>query len=689
MRIRLAIDIGGTFTDVVLDRGGERTSAKVLTTPSAPADAVLNGITGILEAAGLQPGDVDLILHGTTLATNAILERKGAVTALVTTEGFRDVLEIGYETRYDQYDLNIEKPKPLIPRRLRLTVPERIDVHGAVRLELDEVAVRALIAELDEAGVQSVAIGLLHSYANPDHEQRIAAIFAAERPALSLSLSSDVCPEIREYERLTTTAANAYVRPLMARYLGDLATRLEATGFHCPVLMMTSSGGLCTLKTAAELPIRLVESGPAGGAILAAGIAKDLDLARALSFDMGGTTAKICLLDGARPQMAREFEVDRSARHTKGSGLPLRIPVIEMVEIGAGGGSIARPNRMGGIQVGPDSAGSEPGPVAYGRGGTEPTVTDADVVLGRIPARGFAGGKLDLDRDAAAGALLQRIGNALGLDAVTAAVGTVEIVDETMANAARMHAAERGHATAERTLIAFGGAAPVHACRLAQKLGIGRLIVPLDAGVGSAVGFLQAPVSFERTHSLQMRLNALDVERVNALFAELRGEAVEVVAAGAPGVEPQEKRTAYMRYVGQGHEIPVDLPARALTPIDLDPLLASFEETYARLFRRFIPGADVEILSWGLSLTAPVRQSPTSTHEASTAREDVQPRTLQVVDLETSTAETVPVYDRQALRSGERIAGPALIAETHTTTHVLRGYTASLHPSGALLIEVR
>ncbi|MEK9725025.1 MAG: hydantoinase/oxoprolinase family protein, partial [Rhodospirillaceae bacterium] len=367
---RLAVDIGGTFTDVVLTHPGGLTTAKVLTSLQAPEQGVLTGVTDVLAKAGVAPGAVGVLLHGTTLATNAIIERKGAVTALVTTEGFRDVLDIGYESRYDQYDIGIEKPTPLVPRDRRFTVPERIDVHGRVLKPLDEAAVAALIPALDACGAASVAIGFLHGYANPDHERRTADILATARPDLSITLASEVCPEIREFERLTTASANAYVRPRMATYLADLESGLAAAGFACPVLLMTSGGGLTTLETARRFPIRLVESGPAGGAILAMGIARELDLKRVVSFDMGGTTAKICLIDDFTAGKAREFEVDRQARFRKGSGLPLRIPVIEMLEIGAGGGSIARVDALKRIAVGPDSAGADPGPAAYGRGGT-------------------------------------------------------------------------------------------------------------------------------------------------------------------------------------------------------------------------------------------------------------------------------------------------------------------------------
>ena len=406
---RIAVDIGGTFTDVVLEHGEVLHTAKVLTTQPAPDDAVVAGIIDVLASSKLEASQVQLVIHGTTLGTNAILERKGARTAFITTAGFRDVLEIGYESRYDQYDILIEKPVPLVPRSCRLSVRERIDITGRVLEPLVEADVEGLIPALQKLDIESVAIGFLHAYANPDHEQRVRDLVARSLPGLSISLSSEVCPEVREYERFSTTAANAYIRPMMERYLSNLGRRLVDLGLGCPLLMMTSGGGLTSLATAVRLPIRLVESGPAGGAILASQIAQELGLDKVISFDMGGTTAKICLVEKGAPKSAREFEVDRAARFIKGSGLPLRIPVIEMVEIGAGGGSIARLDAMRQIAVGPDSAGADPGPAGYGRGGTEPTITDADIVLGRIDPTRFAGGKVELSPSAAAAAIIDRI----------------------------------------------------------------------------------------------------------------------------------------------------------------------------------------------------------------------------------------------------------------------------------------
>ena len=685
---RVGVDVGGTFTDIVLEHDGALTTAKVLTTPNAPDDAVLAGVDDVLARAGVDPAAVGLLIHGTTLATNAIIERKGALAALVTTEGFRDVLDIGYESRYDQYDIMIEKPPALVPRERRLVVPERVDVHGRVLKPLDEAAVEAVAGELARLEVESVGIGFLHSYANPAHERRTREIIAAALPEVSITLSSEACPEVREYERFCTTVANAYVQPLMASYLGRLRTRLEARGLACPVLLMTSGGGLASLDAAIRFPIRLVESGPAGGAILATRVAAEMGLDKVISFDMGGTTAKICLINDYAPQTAREFEVDREARFTKGSGIPLRIPVIEMVEIGAGGGSIARVDAMGRIAVGPDSAGADPGPAAYGRGGTAPTITDADIALGRIDPRRFAGGKISLDVEAAHRAISAAVAEPLGLDDRMAAFGITEMVDETMSNAARVHAVEQGKVAADHAVIAFGGAAPLHAGRLADKLGVDTIVVPTEAGVGSAVGFLRAPVAYEVVRSRNMRLRDFDPEAANTIIEEMRAEALGVVRSGAPDARLDEVRGAYMRYVGQGHEIFVAFPVRALGPDDRMVVQRAFDAEYARLYRRTIPEAEVEVLTWALTLsTIADRPAPV---------EDVAPRPapasidhLPVPDLETGEEHDVPLYWRPDLAPGTRFDGPAIVAEDETSTFVTRRFAARVAANRYLVVERR
>ncbi|MGB9313993.1 MAG: hydantoinase/oxoprolinase family protein, partial [Pseudolabrys sp.] len=471
-KARIGVDIGGTFTDVALEVGHRRFTAKTLTTSRAPEEGVLAALRSVLSEAGVDPGEVGVVIHGMTLATNALIERKGAKTALLTTEGFRDVVEIRHENRFEQYDVNIDLPLPLVPRRRRLPICERINAQGEILQVLDESSVARAIETLAAEDVEAVAIGFLHSFTNPAHEHRVGDAIARALPNVAVTLSSDVSPEMREYERFSTACANAYLQPMIGRYLANLERNLQRAGFRCPMLLMTSGGGITSVETAIRFPVRLVESGPAGGAIFASCVARQNGLDEVVSFDMGGTTAKICLIDKSQPQTARAFEVARIYRFLKGSGLPLRIPVIEMVEIGAGGGSIARVDTLGRIVVGPDSAGSDPGPVCYGRGGTEPTVTDADVVLGRIDPAAFSGGKMNLDVVSAKRVATERIGSKLDLATEHAALGISEIVDENMANAARVHAIESGKDLRSRTLIAFGGAAPLHAARVAEKLGI-------------------------------------------------------------------------------------------------------------------------------------------------------------------------------------------------------------------------
>ena len=684
---RVAVDIGGTFTDVVLDTGDARFATKVPTTHADPADAVLDGLERVMRIGRRAPGDVALILHGTTLATNALIERSGAVTALVTTQGHRDAVEMAHENRFEQYDIDIDRPRPLVPRRLRLTVPERMNAAGEVLLPLDEDAVRALVPVLEEQGVTSVAVGLLHAYANPAHERRIGALLAESLPNVSVTLASEVCPEIREFERLSTACANAYVRPLMARYLTNLSEALAERGFGCPFLMMTSGGGLTDVATAARFPIRLVESGPAGGAILASRLAEALDLDRVLSFDMGGTTAKICLIDDHAPLLSRAFEVDRAYRFKKGSGLPVRIPVIEMVEIGAGGGSIAEVDKLDRIQVGPASAGSEPGPACYGRGGTRATVTDADTVMGRLDAERFAGGTMRLEEAAAARAVGTHVGQPLAMDTQTAAFGICEVVDENMAAAARAHAAEWGKSLADRTLIAYGGAAPLHAVRLADKLGLDRIVVPAGAGVGAAVGFLAAPVSYEVARSRYMRLSEFDAALIDAVMAEMRDEARAIVEA-ATDAPLGEARRAYMRYVGQGYEIAVELPAGPADGYGWEALHAAFEAAYRALYGRAIPDLDIEVLSWTLTLGA----DPAALSEAALAADvgavaEGPPAATDLYDPGLRARLPARRFARESLATGTAVEGPALIVEAQTTTVLSPAFHARVSPRGDILME--
>jgi N-methylhydantoinase A len=684
---RLAVDIGGTFTDLALEQGGRRTTIKVLTTPSAPEQGVMEGFRTIIQAASVAPGDIELIIHGTTLATNAVIERKGARTALITTEGFRDVIAMGNESRYDQYDLNIVLPEPLVPRYLRLPVPERLDNTGAVLRPLDEAAVQALIPALRQEHVESIAVGLLHAFVNPVHERRIRSILNDLLPDVPVSLSCEVSPEMREWERFSTTVANAYVQPMMARYLRRLEADLHAAGTPAPLFLMMSGGGLTTIETACRFPIRLVESGPAGGAIFSAHIARECGLDSVLSFDMGGTTAKICLIDNYKPQTARTFEVARVGRFRKGSGLPLRIPVIEMVEIGAGGGSLAHVDSMGRISVGPESAGADPGPACYGRGGMRPAVTDANLSLGRYDPARFAGGSIALHVDAAHDALLADVGAKLGLTAELAGLGVVEMVDENMANAARVHAIESGKTYEGRTLIAFGGGGPVHACRVAEKVGITRVLVPSGAGVGSAIGFLRAPVGYEVVRSLYQRFSTFDVVAVNDLLDDMRREAEAAVAQGSFGAPTIETRTAYMRYVGQGHEIPVPLPNTVLGAEDIASIRARYDTEYARFFDRPVPGSDVEIMSYAVVVTTladEVTAPPRTDGLFSTQAMPV--RTQLVRDTTTGALAEWNVFDRAALTPGMLITGPAIIAEDETSTLIGPDWAATVNGLGYIEI---
>jgi N-methylhydantoinase A len=687
---RLGVDIGGTFTDVALETRGpdglKRFSAKVLTTPEAPERAVIAAIRAVLREAGLEPGDLAIAIHGTTLATNAIIERKGARTALVTTEGFRDTVAIRHENRFEQYDVNIDLPPPLVPRRWRFVVPERIDAKGRILVPLDEAAVAQLAGRLAAEGIESVAIGYLHSFMNPQHEERTRELLAARLPGVTFTLSSEVSPEMREYERFSTACANAYVQPMIGRYLANLETLLREEGLVCPLFLMLSGGGLTTVETAIRFPVRLVESGPAGGAIFASHIAKECGLEKVLSYDMGGTTAKICLIDRYQPQSSRAFEVARIYRFKKGSGLPLRIPVIEMVEIGAGGGSIARVDRLRRITVGPDSAGADPGPACYGRGGALPTVTDADLLLGRIDPAGFSGGRMALDAAAAAAAVGRAVAEKLQLALPLAAFGIVEIVDENMANAARVHAIESGKEARGRTLVAFGGAAPLHAARMADKLGLDRVLVPSDAGVGSAVGFLRAPIAYEIVRSQLQRLDAFDADAANALLAAMRAEAEAIVRRGvqkdAPEAELRETRSAFMRYRGQGHEIAVTLPLGVYRAEDAAALLAAFEEAYRRLYSRVIPGVEVEVLSWVLLLSAPVPEAGGALPAEPRQSHPAPARRRAVFDAESGDFVEVAIHERAALQPGAIVPGPAIIVEDETSTVVSRSFDARIDRFG-------
>lgn len=685
---RLGVDIGGTFTDVVLERGGAVFSTKVLTTNKAPEDAIINGLHLVCAKAGIAPSDIGQIIHGTTLATNALIERRGAKTALITTRGFRDVIEMRTESRFEQYDLNLTLPEPLLPRQRRYTVQGRIDALGQELVPMDRAEVEAVVDQIIAAGYESVAVGLIHSYLNEAHERLVRDVLAARAPDIMVSLSCEVSPQMREYERFNTVVANAYIKPLMKSYLGRLEGRLRAEGVACRVFLMHSGGGIISLASAAEFPVRLVESGPAGGAVFAAHIAARYDLKKVLSFDMGGTTAKICLIKDQTPKTSRVFEVARTYRFKKGSGMPISIPVIDMVEIGAGGGSLAHVDAMRQIRVGPESAGSEPGPACYGRGGLRPAVTDADLVLGRLDAANFAGGTIQLHPDQSEQALKSELGTPLEMDAKTAAFGLAEVVDENMANAARVHAVENGEDLSDYTMIAFGGAAPLHAGRLCEKLGITRLLVPPGAGVGSAIGFLRAPFSFEATRSVYMKLSAFAPDTIKALLAELQTDATGFVRSCDADAPIACAFKVYMRYAGQGWEIPVHLSeAQAMAPgaAEFERL---FEAEYTKLFGRTVAGMDIEITVWSVNAT-----TPSEAVDPVTLAREGQPAPIaarrQLFDPALSQFADAAVVERDAMAPGGCVEGPAAITEDETTIIIPSSRRAIRQPDGCIDITLK
>ncbi|WP_422047861.1 hydantoinase/oxoprolinase family protein [Shimia sp.] len=685
---RLGVDIGGTFTDVVLEIGEDRHSTKVLTTYAAPENAIVDGMHKVCAKAGVTPAVITQIIHGTTLATNALIERRGAKTALITTKGFRDVIEMRTESRFEQYDLNLTLPEPLLPRNRRYVVSERMDATGNPLIPLDRAEIEQLADELAEAEYESIAVGLLHSYVNDAHERLIAEVLAEKLPHVMVSLSCEVSPQMREYERFNTTIANAYIKPLMKSYLGRLKSRLADEGAACPVFLMHSGGGIMSLESAADFPVRLVESGPAGGAIFAADIAAKHGLSKVLSFDMGGTTAKICLIKDQTPKTARVFEVARTYRFKKGSGMPISIPVIDMVEIGAGGGSLAHVDGMNQIRVGPESAGSEPGPACYGRGGENPAVTDADLILGKLDPNNFAGGSIPLHPSNSAKALDTVIGNTLDMDAIEAAFGLAEVVDENMANAARVHAVENGEDLSEYTMIAFGGAAPLHAARLCEKLGVARCLVPKGAGVGSAIGFLRAPFSFEANRSVFMRLNAFDPTQVKTLFAEMSEEATGFVRSCDADAEILRDHKIYMRYAGQGWEIPISLTAEQAAAPDAATFLRLFEADYEALFGRAVEGMEVEITVWSVNAyTAQAATTPLTELgalikvDATTTRPLFDPARAATVD--------AAALARSDLPAGHMAHGPALITEDETTVVVPSSRDVCTHSDGTLDVRLK
>lgn len=681
--VRLGVDIGGTFTDVVLEKDGVPFSTKVLTTYAAPENAIMDGMHQVCAKAVVTPAQIGQIIHGTTLATNALIERRGAKTALITTEGFRDVIEMRTESRFEQYDLNLNLPDPLLPRHMRFTVAGRVDANGQILIDMDRAEVEAVVDRIAEAGIESVAVGLIHSYLNPAHEELVRDVLAEKLPDVSVSISSEVSPQMREYERFNTVVANAYIKPLMASYLGRLEDRLKVEGVSCRIFLMHSGGGIISIQNAADFPVRLVESGPAGGAVFAAHIAARYGLDKVLSFDMGGTTAKICLIKNQTPKTSRVFEVARTYRFKKGSGMPISIPVIDMVEIGAGGGSLAHVDALRQIRVGPESAGSEPGPACYGRGGERPAVTDADLVLGKLDPDNFAGGSIQLHPESSKSTLSNVIGETLEMDVVEAAFGVAEVVDENMANAARVHAVENGEDLSEYAMIAFGGAAPLHAGRLAEKLGIDRLLVPPGAGVGSAIGFLRAPFSFEANRSVYMKLSDFDPARIKTLLTDLKAEATGFVRTCDEVSPILSEFKVYMRYTGQGWEIPIELTEEQAMNPDVDIFEARFIEDYTKLFGRPVAGMDIEITVWSVNATTPpeeVARMDETNGEAAAKPAGAR----QLFDAASGKFLDADVVKRFDMKTGDRAIGPVAVVEDETTIIVPASRDAIRQPDGCI-----
>ncbi len=611
--IRIGVDIGGTFTDLlILDpSSGSFYVGKTLTTPDDPSRAVRNGLSEMLQRHSIDPGRVRQIIHGTTLVTNALIERRGVPTALITTKGFRDAVEIGHEHRYDLYDLFLELPQPLVRRRWRLEVDERVLSDGVIEQPVTPDQVTELVGEMRSGGIEAVAVALLHSYRFPDHERQIGEILHREAPEMTVSLSSDVVPEIREYERTSTTICNVYVRPVVDRYLAHLEESLHELGIDSSLLIMLSSGGICTIDTARRYPIRLVESGPAAGALAAAHLGGGIGVNDLLSFDMGGTTAKACLIDGGKPLTSSEFEVSRVYRFKKGSGFPVSVPVIEMIEIGAGGGSVASVDSLGLLKIGPRSSGAVPGPACYGQGGIEPTVTDADLLLGYLDPNFFLGGSMTLDRSAAAKAIEEQVAKPLGLSVIEAAWGIHKLVNENMASAARVHSVERGKDPRRYPIFAFGGAGPVHAFGVASILHAPGLIIPTGAGVASTIGFLVAPIAFDFVRSSIDRLNRIDWHQVNQMFDEMEDEGRDLLSrAGVATDDIRVLRTTELRYVGQGHQVAVLVPDGILSEASGQVIQRTFEDQYRLLYQRTAPGNPIETVNCRVVVTGPTPTIP-------------------------------------------------------------------------------
>jgi len=691
-KYQVGIDIGGTFTDVVIldPKSGRVSLGKKLTSTDNPARAVIEVMREMLQRDDIPAAQVSKAIHGTTLVTNLIIERKGALTGVLTTRGFRDALEIGREMRYDIYDIFLELPKPLSPRRLRVEVTERLDNNGQVLNPLTREEAERAVDELLALGVESVAICLLHSFRNPVHEQMLRDLILTKRPGFPVSISAEVAPEVREYERASTAVANAYAMPAVRRYMEELEKGLAGLGMGGRLYIMLSTGGITSPRTASEYPIRLVESGPAGGALAASWIGRQTGQANVISFDMGGTTAKTCIIQNGDPVRVNEFEVGRIYRFKKGSGLPVKIPVIEMIEIGAGGGSIATIGPLGLLKVGPESAGADPGPACYGRGGENPTVTDADLILGYLDPHFFLGGEMKLNLQLAQAALEQKIAGPLNLTLERAAWGIHEVVNENMANASRIHAVEKGIDPRRFALVAFGGAGPVHAYQVAEKLRLGAIVVPPGAGVCSAFGFLLAPMSFDLSRSYIARLEALQWDRLNSIYAEMEGKGGELLLeAGVARKEMQFLRSADMRYVGQGFEINVSLPGGEYGPGHLEKIRRAFEAEYQRIYQRLCPEIPIESVNWRLAATGPRPEIVAGTWWSKDANLSGALKGKRRVYLPAAGKyEEVPVYDRYRLPAGVEIDGPAIVEEKESTLVMSGPGTARVDESGNLMVRL-
>jgi len=648
---------------------------------------VLQGVDLLLAAAGAAPADVEVVIHGTTLVANALIERKGMPLALVTTAGFRDVLEIGREMRYETYDLSIDMPPPLVERDMRFEVVERIGADGRVRTPLDRASLAQVVEDIRASDVSTVAVCLLHSYLNDSHERAVRDLLRSELPGVSVSISSEVMRELGEYERTCTTACNAYVQPLFDRYLRELQGGMARRGLASRLYLMLSDGGTMHPEAARRYPIRLVQSGPAGGVQAAAMLGRQLQEPRILCFDMGGTTAKACLVEECRPVRTTDFEVARVWRFKKGSGLPLRVPVVNMIEIGAGGGSIAGIDRLGFTQVGPESASSKPGPACYALGGTHPTVTDADLVLGYLDAGSFLGGDMRLDRAAAEAAIVNRVGSPAGLDVVQAAWSIYETVTENMAQAAMIHALEQGKRLSDYTMIAIGGAGPVHALSIASRLGIRRVVCPSGAGVASAYGFLSAPISFEFVQTDIQQLASMSFGRVSESVATMAAQGKRLMLeAGVAREQIVEERRCAARYVGQGFQVEFPLPEGALESSDRAALRRAFEDAYLAAFGRAEQDGEVELVTWMVKVLGPDPEFSLPATDASVRAPC--PRTARPAWFrEERRYVDTPVFDRYQLGPGARIAGPALVEERESTLVVPPGWSVHADMHNNLIAE--